>query len=169
MKNESLIASSLYGTWTFVTETMTDVGYYKGRAYVVMHLMPDPMQIYSCQREDCPERYNKICQLQQQQQQQQKDSNIVRDENDDGDAMSDKEECIDTETSVATWSDGMYAVLFFGCCCCSLYVELMIFPPFLLNIICFIDNKSLDFFNLDSNYVPVLHLNRIHMSIHLIG
>jgi hypothetical protein len=130
MKNESLIASSLYGTWTFVTQTMTDVGYYKGRAYVVMHLMQDPMQIYSCQREDCPERYNKICQLQQQQQ----DSNIV------GDAMSNKEECIDTETSVATWSDGMYAVLFFGFCCCLLYVQLMIFPPFVLNHICFIDN-----------------------------
>eukprot|EP00536_Pseudo-nitzschia_multiseries_P010568 jgi/Psemu1/67488/estExt_Genemark1.C_3270027 len=41
-------ASGLYGTWTFTTQTMTDIGYYKGLAYVVVHLMPDPMQVKSC-------------------------------------------------------------------------------------------------------------------------
>ena len=85
MKNESLIASGLYGTWTFSTTTMTDVGYYKGRAYMVMHLMPDPMQVRSCQLEGCSEASNQLCQH--------------------------KKECVNTETTVVEWSDGAYTML----------------------------------------------------------
>jgi hypothetical protein len=84
MKNESLIASGLYGTWTFATQAMTDIGYYKGRAYVIMHLMPDPMQARSCELKECAELSNHVCQKQN-----------------DG-----KEECVSTETSVVEWSDG---------------------------------------------------------------
>lgn len=99
MKNESLIASGLYGTWTFATQTMTDIGYYKGRAYVILHLMPDPMQVRSCQKKGCVEASNHICHYQQQQ----------------GGSFSSSseleghvEECIDTENAVVEWSDGEF-------------------------------------------------------------
>lgn len=91
MKNESLIASGLYGTWTFATQTMTDVGYYKGRAYVVMHLMPDPMQVRSCQHKDCSEETNHLCQRSAPSQ-----------------LGLETEECVDTENAIAEWSDGEF-------------------------------------------------------------
>ena len=75
--------SGIYGTWTFTTETMTDVGYYKGLAYVVMHLMPDPMQVKSCILKDCIEADNQAC------------SHTGADH-----------ECLNTETTDAEWSDG---------------------------------------------------------------
>ena len=83
--------SGLYGTWTFTTQTMTDVGYYKGLAYVVMHVMPDPMQIKSCvipgdgkKHHACIEADNQVC-------------------NHDGNS---NQECVDIETSMVDWSDG---------------------------------------------------------------
>jgi len=102
-------ASGLYGTWTFTTQTMTDVGYYKGNAYVVVHLMPDPMQVKSCSIDtwepdanhnnddndsnatgsttgNCSEADNKACSH--------------------GKASGDEgEECVDTETTELEWSD----------------------------------------------------------------
>jgi hypothetical protein len=80
MKNESLIASGLYGTWTFATQTMADIGYYKGRAYVVMHLMPDPVQVPSCQLKDCSKQSNQLCQH--------------------------NNRCVNTNETVVAWSDG---------------------------------------------------------------
>ena len=90
--------SGLYGTWTFTTQTMTDVGYYKGIAYVVMHLMPDPMHVNSCVinsnsnsnkgNTTCIEADNRAC------------SHVGYDD--------EKEECVDTETSEVEWSDGTY-------------------------------------------------------------
>lgn len=91
MKNESLIASGLYGTWTFATQTMTDIGYYKGRAYVVMYLMPDPMQVRSCELEECAEQSNQLCQH--------------------------KKECVNTEETVVEWSDGKYCGAVVACLC----------------------------------------------------
>ena len=87
--------SGLYGTWTFTTETMTDVGYYKGVAYVVMHLMPDPMQVKSCvikgdsktKKKACIEADNMAC----------SHAGAIDDEN---------EQCVDIETSQIEWSDG---------------------------------------------------------------
>jgi hypothetical protein len=96
MNNESLIASGLYGTWTFSTETMTDIGYYKGRAYVVMHLMADPMQIRSCQLKDCLEQSNHLCQR-------------TRTSSKNASALpvlEEEEVCVDTESSIVEWSDG---------------------------------------------------------------
>jgi hypothetical protein len=95
MKNESLIASGLYGTWTFATQTMTDIGYYKGRAYVILHLMPDPMQVRSCQLKDCLEQSNHLCQRTTK-----TATSVLAPE------LEGKEECIETETSVVEWSDG---------------------------------------------------------------
>ena len=90
--------SGLYGTWTFTTQTMTDVGYYKGIAYIVMHLMPDPMHVNSCVINSnsnsnkgntaCIEADNRAC------------SHVGYDD--------EKEECVDTETSEVEWSDGTY-------------------------------------------------------------
>jgi hypothetical protein len=87
--------SGLYGTRTFTTQTMTDVGYYKGVAYVVMHLMPDPMQVKSCvikgdkskNNTTCIEADNKAC------------SHV-------GAIDNENEECVDTETHTVEWSDG---------------------------------------------------------------
>ena len=82
--------SNLYGTWTFTTQTMTDIGYYKGISYFVIHIMPTPMSgVNSCIINDtsgnnCTEANNYACQY-----------NNER-----------KEECINTETSQVDWSDG---------------------------------------------------------------
>ena len=83
--------SGLYGTWTFTTQTMTDVGYYKGLAYVVMHVMPDPMQVKSCviegdgkKHQACIEANNQVC----------------------NHAGGTTQECVDIETSPVEWSDG---------------------------------------------------------------
>jgi len=94
-KDSSWIQNSgLYGTWTFTTETMTDVGYYKGIAYVVMHIMPDPMQVKSCvikgtskdKNNSCIEANNKAC------------SHV-------GAVDNEHEECVNTENSEVEWSD----------------------------------------------------------------
>jgi len=61
---------------------MTDVGYFKGLAYVVMHLMPDPMQVKSCVLKDCIEADNQAC------------SHTGADH-----------ECLNTEIMDAEWSD----------------------------------------------------------------
>lgn len=82
--------SGLYGTWTFTTETMTDIGYYKGIAYVVMHLMPDPMQVKSCSFSDkkhCREITNRAC-------------------SHGGANGNENQICVNTETTELEWSDG---------------------------------------------------------------
>ena len=80
--------SNLYGTWTFTTQTMTDIGYYKGISYFVIHIMPNPMSgVNSCiinDNNNCTEADNYACHY-----------NNER-----------KKECINTETSQVDWSDG---------------------------------------------------------------
>ena len=81
--------SNLYGTWTFTTQTMTDIGYYKGISYFVIHIMPNPMSgVNSCEmigdNNNCTEADNYACHY-----------NNER-----------KKECINTETSQVDWSDG---------------------------------------------------------------
>jgi hypothetical protein len=98
MKNESLIASGLYGTWTFVTQTMTDIGYYKGRAYVIMHLMPDPMQVRSCQLKDCLEQSNQLCQRTS-------GRTLSTDSTTSLQMFQGEEVCVSTENSIVEWSD----------------------------------------------------------------
>jgi len=73
---------------------MTEVGYYKGISYVVMHLMPDPMQVKSCiirnngnnKTSGCLEADNKAC-------------------SHGGAVGNEREECVDTETKEIEWSD----------------------------------------------------------------
>ena len=91
--------SGLYGTWTFTTQTMTDVGYYKAIGYVVMHLMPDPLQVKSCvitgegdptdkkKHKACIEADNRAC------------SHM-------GVKNNGVEKCVNTETSEVEWSEG---------------------------------------------------------------
>lgn len=74
---------SLLGTWTFQTKSSSDLGYYKGSAFLVMHVMPDPLQAYQCQLQDCDERQNQICQ---------------------------QDTCVDISTTISEWSDGMYLI-----------------------------------------------------------
>mmetsp|Transcript_28823 Transcript_28823/g.33043 ORF Transcript_28823/g.33043 Transcript_28823/m.33043 type:complete len:523 (-) Transcript_28823:127-1695(-) len=101
-KEESWIEESgVFGTWTFTTQTMTDAGYYKGLAYLLMHVMPNPMQVNSCQLGDndptkkhhkgCVEASNHAC---------------IRSRNHNTDEEEKvEEECVDTETSQLDWSD----------------------------------------------------------------
>ena len=104
--------SGLYGTWTFTTQTMTDAGYYKGIAYVVMHLMPDPMQVQSCVLPEVDSNDNGD------------DNNGNGNDNDKNkktkgcieadnracshtDAVDNEHEaCVNTETTNLEWSDG---------------------------------------------------------------
>ncbi len=109
-KNSSWIQrSGIYGTWTFTTETMTDVGYYKGLAYVVMHLMPDPMQVKSCtinadnKQPACIEADNQAC------------SHTGVDQR-----------CISTETEELEWSDGVCGMR------CDAVTALLLFWSFLV-------------------------------------
>ena len=74
---------SLLGTWTLQTHSQTDFGYYKGSAFVVLHIMHDPLQSYSCALPDCDERKNQFCQR-----------NIGQ--------------CVDMDDSISQWSDGTY-------------------------------------------------------------
>lgn len=53
---------ALLGTWTWTTETSSDMGYYRGMAYVAVHFMRDPLQIYGCRDPTCIEADNQICQ-----------------------------------------------------------------------------------------------------------
>mmetsp|Transcript_5732 Transcript_5732/g.13954 ORF Transcript_5732/g.13954 Transcript_5732/m.13954 type:complete len:547 (-) Transcript_5732:59-1699(-) len=106
--DEYLWTKALYGTWTFTTQTMTDVGYYKGRSYFIMHLMPNPLRktegchIHSSQDDfddrssggdSCSEYNNRLCMF-----------------NDDSTSSERKRACVDTQSTVVDWSD---AVAFF--------------------------------------------------------
>lgn len=53
--------SAIYGTWTLQTHTTSDFGYYKGSAFLVMHVMADPLQTYRCSLPKCNEYVNHIC------------------------------------------------------------------------------------------------------------
>jgi uncharacterized membrane protein len=97
--------SNIYGTWTFTTQTMTDIGYYKGISYFVIHIMPNPMQINSCiiinnnndndndNNNTCIEADNYAC-------------HYNNNNNNDEGKGKEQEECINTETSKVEWSDG---------------------------------------------------------------
>eukprot|EP00934_Nitzschia_sp_Nitz4_P003333 Nitzschia sp. Nitz4//scaffold237_size30108//20525//21908//NITZ4_007994-RA/size30108-augustus-gene-0.37-mRNA-1//1//CDS//3329543512//3323//frame0 len=56
---------SILGTWTFQTKASSDLGYYKGSAFFVMHVMPDPLNVYQCRLSGCHEVNNQICQQDQ--------------------------------------------------------------------------------------------------------
>lgn len=75
------LVSNLLGTWTLQTHASSDLGYYKGSAFVVMHVMENPTQAYSCKLSECSERVNKICQ---------------------------QDQCIDIDSNIVEWSDGKY-------------------------------------------------------------
>jgi hypothetical protein len=77
-------SSAVLGTWTFQTQSKSDVGYYKGSAFVVMHLMTDPLSMLGCQLESCSELNNQICQQ--------------------------EDQCLDTQHKVVEWSDGAYTI-----------------------------------------------------------
>ena len=87
--------SGIYGTWTFTTQTMTDAGYFKGISYVVMHVMPDPMRVKSCEIQKNPNNSSESCR---------EENNLACSH---GGAPNDvKEVCVDTETTQLEWSDG---------------------------------------------------------------
>lgn len=71
---------SLLGTWTLQTKASADLGLYKGSAFLVMHVMQDPLQSYACALDDCDEHQNRICQR-----------NL--------------DQCVDVESSISQWSD----------------------------------------------------------------
>ena len=75
------LVDQLYGTWTFVSQSEADLGYYKAKAYLVVHFMPDPSQTLGCSRDNCFEFQNQLCQ----------DSGST---------------CVNTETTPVEWSDG---------------------------------------------------------------
>jgi hypothetical protein len=75
----SKLLDSLLGTWTLETHVKADLGYYKAKAFMVMHFMPDPLQIYGCRSKHCRELDNEVCQ---------------------------QGECVNTEDSTVEWSDG---------------------------------------------------------------
>ncbi len=72
--------SSLLGTWTLQTHASSSFGLYKASAFLVMHVMQDPLQSYSCSLIDCEERQNKFCQR-------------------------DLDQCADIENTISQWSD----------------------------------------------------------------
>jgi hypothetical protein len=76
---DSKLLDSLLGTWTLETHVKADLGYYKAKAFLVMHFMPDPLQIYACRSKHCKELENQVCQ---------------------------QGECVNTEDSTVEWSDG---------------------------------------------------------------
>lgn len=84
MKTSSVnpqLLDQLYGTWTFVSQSEADLGYYKAKAYLVVHFMPDPSETLGCSKDHCDEFKNQLCQ--------------------DGGST-----CVDTETTLVQWSDG---------------------------------------------------------------
>ena len=96
--DEYLWDKTLFGTWTFMTQTMTDLGYYKGRSYFIMHLMPNPLRkTAGCHINDesssCNEYNNQLCMF-----------------NDGSSTSERKRTCVDTQSTVVDWSD---AVAFF--------------------------------------------------------
>jgi hypothetical protein len=95
MKNEDMIASSLHGTWSFLSESTADLGYYEGRAYLVMHFMPDPMQaLRSCDDDDDDDAFGA------------KNCSELRNHACSYDPQTGEKECVNTETSTVEWSDG---------------------------------------------------------------
>lgn len=72
------LMSNLLGTWTLQTHATSDLGSYRGNAFVVMHVMANPTQSYSCKLDSCGERSNKICQ---------------------------RDQCVDIESTISEWSD----------------------------------------------------------------
>jgi hypothetical protein len=72
--------SALMGTWTFSKE-MEASRYYNVKAFLVIHFMPDPLQILGCHKKGCREIDNQICQ---------------------------QDTCIDTESNVVEWSEGEF-------------------------------------------------------------
>jgi len=71
----------MLGTWTLQTHSQADLGYYKGNAFVVIHVMHDPLQSYSCSKPNCDERNNQFCQR-----------NV--------------DQCVDMSNTISQWSDG---------------------------------------------------------------
>lgn len=93
MKNTTRI-SSLMGTWTGQTSLKAAVGPYSMKIYFVMHLMPDPMRGYGCERSDCSEIDNHVC--------------VQHD-----DRKSTSTECVSLQDKQVAWSD-VSAFLYFG-------------------------------------------------------
>lgn len=81
MKDEALF-ESLYGTWTFVSESKADLGYYDALVYFVVHFMPDPLRKLGCSKANCSELDNHVCQ--------------------------DRSACVTTESNIVQWSDGTF-------------------------------------------------------------
>ena len=76
------------------------VGPYEMSAYFIVHLMPDPLRGYGCQKDKCTELVNHVCV-----------------ELDDRNSFSTK--CVDMQDGEITWSDGSYrasSVLFNARC-----------------------------------------------------
>jgi len=71
--------NSLFGTYTFVSESKADLGFYNVMAFLVVHLMPDPLRFLGCTKKNCSEVDNQVCQKQN--------------------------ECANVETQVVEWSD----------------------------------------------------------------
>lgn len=91
----------LLGTWTLETHVSSDLGYYKANAFVVMHVMADPLAAtYSCSLPDCDELQNQICQR-----------NL--------------DACVDTASSISQWSDGALYYTIFLLPCPVLYCYLI--------------------------------------------
>lgn len=71
---------SILGTWSLQTHATSDFGLYKASAFLVMHVMQDPLQSYSCSLNNCDERENQICQR-----------NL--------------DQCVEMENTISQWSD----------------------------------------------------------------
>ena len=90
----------LLGTWTLHTDASVDIGYYKAKSFLVMHVLQDPLRVYSCQLKGCDELNNQACQ--------QSGGGGGGFSENDGD---DNTECLDTETNIVEWSDGTFVCL----------------------------------------------------------
>jgi hypothetical protein len=53
---------ALLGTWTVWTDLKASIGNYHINAYMVVHLVADPAQHWSCHKVGCSELHNNICQ-----------------------------------------------------------------------------------------------------------
>lgn len=88
----------LLGTWTLHTDASVDIGYYKAKSFLVMHVLQDPLRVYSCQLKGCDELNNQACQ----QSGGGGGGEGFSENDDDG---NDNTECLDTETNIVEWSD----------------------------------------------------------------
>jgi hypothetical protein len=115
--------SGMYGTWTFTTQTMTDVGYYKVIGYFIIHIMPNPMQVNSCSiiqnnnNNNTPsyvgDHYNNKtnAKTNAKTKTNANDTSCIEADNyachyNNNNNNNKEEECINTETSQVEWSDG---------------------------------------------------------------